>query len=96
VDDLRPAVGDALTTLGDDGITDPIDTTGGLLVVHLIRRLPAGYQPFDEVAESIRRQLSQEAYKDQTQGMVERLKGEYLVEVHEERLEAILAQVPGV
>ncbi len=95
VDDLRPMIQSALELLGDDGITDPLETTGGFLVVHLIQRLPAGYQAFDEVSESIRRELSAEAYQDQTQGMVERLKGEYLVEVHEDRLEAILAQVPG-
>ncbi len=95
VEDLRPVIQNALDSLGEEGVTDPLDTAGGYLVVHLIRRIPAGYESFDEVAESIRRQLSQEAYKDQTQGMVERLKDDYLVEVHEDRFELILAQVPA-
>lgn len=94
-EDLRPLIQGALQTTEEGGITDPVETAGGYLVVHLIRRIPAGIQPFDEVSESIRRELSQEAYKDQTQGMVQRLKGDYLVEVYEDRLEAILAQVPG-
>jgi len=93
VADLRPVVQEALEPLGETGLSDPVDTAGGFLVIQLIRRIPAGFQPFDEVKESIRRQLSQQAYKDQTQGMVQRLKGEYLVEVHEDRYEALLAEL---
>lgn len=94
VDDLRPVVVEALEGLGESGITDPVGTAGGFLVIRLIRRIPAGFQPFDEVKNTIRRQISQEVYKDQTQGMVERLKEGYLVEVYEDRFEAILAQIP--
>jgi hypothetical protein len=64
-------------------------------IVRLVRRIPAGYRPFEEVEESIRRQLSQGAYQDQTRGMVDRLKGEYLVEIHEDRLDMIIAQLRG-
>ena len=94
VDDLRPVVVEALEGLGESGVTDPVATAGGFLVIRLIRRVPAGFQPFEEVENTIRRQISQEVYKDQTQGMVERLKEGYLVEIHEDRFEAILAQIP--
>ena len=60
-----------------------------------MRRIPAGYRPFEEVEESIRRQLSQTSYQDQTKGMVERLKAEYLVEIHEDRLETVIAELGG-
>ena len=95
VDDLRPVVVEALDGVPDGGVTDPVATPGGVLVIRLIRRVPAGYQSFEEVEEIIRRQISQEVYRDQTQGMVERLKEGYLVEIYEDRFEAILAQFPG-
>ncbi len=95
VDDLRPVVVQALDDLGESGITDPVETAGGFLVIRLIRRIPEGYQPFEEVEETVRRRISREVYGNQTQGMVERLKKGYLVEVHEDRFQAILAQFPG-
>jgi parvulin-like peptidyl-prolyl isomerase len=91
--DLRQVVQDALSGLEEGGLSDPVDTTGGYLVIRLIRRIPAGYQPFEEIKEPIRRQLSAEAYKDQTQGMVERLKEDYLVKVHEDRYEVLLTEL---
>lgn len=94
--DLRMELQQILAPLADNGLSDPLETAGGIQVVRLVRRIPAGYQPFEEVAESIRRQLSQGAYQDQTKGMVERLKGEYLVEVHEDRLDRIIVELGGV
>jgi parvulin-like peptidyl-prolyl isomerase len=93
--DLREDLHRVLEPLPEGGITDPLDTTGGLQVIRLVRRIPAGYQPFDEVKESIRRELSQNAYQSQTKGMVEQLKQEYLVEVHEDRLDLIIAELPN-
>lgn len=94
--DLRMELLQILAPLADNGVSDPLETAGGIQVVRLVRRIPAGYQPFEEVEESIRRQLSQGAYQDQTKGMVERLKGEYLVEIHEDRLDRIIAELGGV
>jgi len=95
VADMREDLQRVLEPLSDNGLTDPLETAGGVQIVRLVRRIPAGYQPFEEVEESIRRQLSQGAYQDQTRGMVDRLKGEYLVEIHEDRLEMIIAQLRG-
>ncbi len=94
--DLRVELQQILAPLPDNGLSDPLETAGGVQVVRLVRRIPAGYQPFEEVEESIRRQLSQGAYQDQTRGMVERLKGEYLVEIHEDRLDRLIAELGGV
>jgi parvulin-like peptidyl-prolyl isomerase len=94
--DLRAELQQILAPLADNGLSDPLETAGGVQVVRLVRRIPAGYQPFEEVEESIRRQLSQGAYQDQTKGMVERLKGEYLVEIHEDRLDRIIVELGSV
>jgi len=88
--DLRPELLAAIADLEDGGLTDALDTAGGFQVIRLVRRIPAGYQPFDEVEEQIRRALSEERYQEQTQGMVERLREEYLVEVHPEYLVNVL------
>jgi parvulin-like peptidyl-prolyl isomerase len=93
--DLREELQAVIDPLPENGLTDPLETASGVQIVRLVRRIPAGYQPFEEVEESIRRQLSQTAYQDQTRGMVDRLKAEYLVEVHEDRLEAIIAEMGG-
>ncbi len=93
--DLREELQALLEPLPDNGLTDPLEAAGGVQVVRLVRRIPAGYRPFEEVEESIRRQLSQTAYQEQTRGMVERLKAEYLVEIHEDRLEMVIAELGG-
>jgi len=95
-DDLREELQALLDPLPDNGLADPLEAAGGVQVVRLVRRIPAGYRPFEEVEESIRRQLSQTAYQEQTKGMVERLKAEYLVEIHEDRLELVIAELGGV
>lgn len=94
--DLRDELARLLAPLPEGGVTDPVATTGGYQVIRLVRRIPAGYQPFDEVKETVRRELSQRAYQGQTKGMVERLKQVYLVDIHEERLDSIIAELPGV
>lgn len=93
LDDLRPELRAALDGLDEGQLSEPLALPGGLQVLRLVRRIPAGYQPFDEVKEAIRRQLSEEAYKNQTSGLVDRLKQDYLVEVHRDRLASVLAQL---
>jgi parvulin-like peptidyl-prolyl isomerase len=94
--DLRPDLKTALDGLGDSGLTEPIQVNGGFQVVNLLRRIPAGYQPFDEVKEQLRRRLSQASYQDQTQGLVAKLTKEYLVEIHREYLDMVLERLPDV
>jgi parvulin-like peptidyl-prolyl isomerase len=95
VRDLRPDLLAAIEGLQEGGVTDPLETAGGVQVIRLVRRVPSSYQPFEEVREAIRRQISAERYEQQTRGVVERLKEDYLVEVHEERLVALLDQITG-
>jgi len=91
VSDLREELRDALSGLDPGGLTDPLTVPGGYQVLRLVRRIPAGYQPFEEVREALRRKLSQERFHDQTQGLVDRLRKNYLVEVHEDLLPRAIA-----
>ena len=96
VEDCRPDLAAALDGLKAGGVTDPLQVPGGVQVVRLVQRIPAGYQPFDEVVDQLRRQRSAESYEAQTQGLVNRLKEEYIVVVHPERLPEIIAGLDGV
>jgi parvulin-like peptidyl-prolyl isomerase len=95
VEDCRPELREALATLDDGGITDPLSVAGGVQIVKLLERIPAGYEPFDEVVDRIRRERSAESYEGQTRGLVEKLKQQYLVEVHREYLDTVFANLGG-
>lgn len=95
VEDCRPDLRGALEPLPEGGVTDPLAVPGGLQIVRLVERIPAGYQPFEEVAEELRRQRSAESYESQTRGLVEKLRKDYLVEVHEDRLALVLESLAG-
>jgi len=85
-DDLRAELLEVLSQMEPGDLSEPIDTGGGLQVIRLVDRMQAGYEEFDDVKEAIRRQVSMEAYEEQTRGVVERLKQEYYVEIFEDRL----------
>ncbi len=95
VEDLWPELREVVEGLDEGEISEAIERGSGLLVVRLVRRLPAGHVPYEDVRDDVRQQLMIEAYQAQTQGMVERLKQEYLVEVHRDRLDQLLANLPG-
>jgi parvulin-like peptidyl-prolyl isomerase len=95
VEDCRPDLRSALEPLPEGGVTEPLAVPGGLQIVRLVERIPAGYQPFEEVAEELRRQRSAESYESQTRGLVEKLRKDYLVEVHEDRLALVLESLAG-
>jgi parvulin-like peptidyl-prolyl isomerase len=96
IEDCRPDLTRALEGLDDGGLTDPLPVPGGVQIIRLVRRIPAGYESFAEVAPMLRRQRSAEAYESQTRGLVEKLRQEYLVEVHEEYLDLVYANLGGV
>ena len=91
--DLRGDLLPALEGVPDGGFTEPLSTAGGVQVIHLVQRIPEGYQPFEEVEEDIKRRMSANSYQDQSRGFVESLREEYLVEIDENQLEHILAMV---
>lgn len=93
--DLRPDLKQTIDGMEENGITDPLETGGGLQVIRLIERRPASFQSFEEVKDAIRREVSNAAYEQQTRGVVERLKGEYLVEINEQQLQEILRDLAG-
>jgi|GEM_PF-1008998 len=86
--DLRTDLNAALEGVAEGGLTDPLDYPGGVQVLRLVRRIPAGFQPFEEVREELRRQRSEELYEGQTRGLVDRLKQHFLVEAHPELVAA--------
>jgi parvulin-like peptidyl-prolyl isomerase len=93
VDDCRADLVQALEGLDDGAITDPIPVPGGIQVIRMVRRIPAGYQPFEDVSQELRRQRSAESYESQTRGLVEKLRAEYLIEVHEEYLDLVYTRL---
>ena len=95
VDDCRPDLKRALESLADGDVADPLTVPGGVQIIRLVRSIPEGYQPFDEVVQQIRRERSEETYEGQTRGLVEKLKRQYLVEVHQEYLEIVFANLGG-
>ncbi len=95
VSDLRDEIKDALQGLEEGGITDVISTGGGFQVIRLVARIPAGYQPFEEVKEQIRRGLSEKRYREQSEGLVKKLREDYLVETHPEMVDQVLEGTIG-
>jgi parvulin-like peptidyl-prolyl isomerase len=85
-DDLRPELKTVLDNLDDGDLSEPMETEGGFLVVRLLDRIGAGFEPFEDVKEQLRRRESGKAYQEQSGGLVTKLKAEYLVEIHRERL----------
>jgi peptidyl-prolyl cis-trans isomerase SurA len=94
-DDCRPDLKSALEPLQDGEVADPLDVSGGVQIIRLVRRIPAGYQPFEEVVQEIRRERSAETYEGQTRGLVESLRQQYMVEIHREYLDIVFANLGG-
>ena len=94
--DLRGDLRSALAGGPDGGFTEPLVTAGGVQVIHLVERIPEGYQPFDEVEEDIKRRMSSDSYQSQSRGLVKRLREEYLVEINQKQLDFILEVVESL
>lgn len=94
--DLRGDLRSALAGVPDGGFTEPLVTAGGVQVIHLVERIPEGYQPFDEVEEDIKRRMSSDSYQSQSRGLVKRLREEYLVEIDQKQLDFILEVVESL
>ena len=88
--DLRGDLRAALDGVEDGGFTEPLVTAGGVQVIHIVERIPEGYQPFDEVEEDIKRRMGNASYQEQSRGFVDRLREEYLVTIDQKQLDFIL------
>lgn len=88
--DLRGDLRAALDGIEDGGFTEPLATAGGVQVIHLVRRISEGYQPFEEVEDDIKRRMSNSSYQEQSRGFVEKLREEYLVTIDQKQLDFIL------
>ena len=58
-----------------------------------MKRIPAGYQPFEEVEPDIRRRESERLFFEQRSGFIDMLKKDYLVEIHRDRMALVLAGI---
>jgi len=94
--DLRSDLREALDGVPDGGFTTPLVTAGGVQVIHIVQRIAAGHQPFDEVEEDIKRRMSAQSYQAQSKDFVEGLKEEYLVEIDQKQLDHILDMVESL
>lgn len=86
VQDLRPELVEILAPLDEGDFSQPAATAAGIQVLRLVRRIPAGYQSFDEVEGDIRRRETERVFFEQRRGFIDRLKENYLIEIHAERL----------
>jgi parvulin-like peptidyl-prolyl isomerase len=82
VADCRADLARALGPLDDGEVADPLTVPGGVQIVRLVQRIPAGHQ-------------SAETYEGQTRGLVEKLRQQYMVEVHREYLDIVFANLGG-
>ncbi len=92
-EDLRPELRQYLEGIEDGQFTKPFVSPGGIQVLRLVQRIPAGYEPFEDVEPGIRRRESERLFFEQRSGFIELLKKDYLVEIHNDRLEMVLAGI---
>jgi parvulin-like peptidyl-prolyl isomerase len=94
--DLRSDLRQALDGVPGGGFTEPLVTAGGVQIIHLVQRIPEGYQPLEEVEEDIKRRMSSDSYQAQSRTFVQGLKDEYLVVIDEKQLDYILDMVESL
>jgi len=90
VADLREDIASAVAKMKPGEVAGPFSTAGGYQIIRLVQRTDTGYVPFDKVKEQIRRNISAERFREQSEGLVNRLKKEYLVETHPEMIDQVL------
>ncbi len=90
VADLREDIASAVSRMKPGDVAGPFSTAGGYQIIRLVKRIDTGYIPFEKVKEQIRRNLSGERFREQSEGLVNRLKKEYLVETHPEMVDQVL------
>lgn len=95
LEDLRPELIQMLDQLTPGRFSQPLASPGGIQLLRIVKRTPAGYQSFDEVENDIRRQESERLFREQQKGFIDKLKKDYLVEIHMEYLPEIIARIPA-
>lgn len=95
VSDLREDIAKAVAKMKPGDVAGPFSTAGGYQIIRLVARKDTGYIPFDKVKEQIRRNISEERFREQSEGLVNRLKKEYLVETHPEMVDEVLEGTIG-
>jgi len=96
VADLREDIASAVAGMKAGEVAGPFSTAGGYQIIRLVSRSEEGHVPFEQVREQIRRNISAERFREQSEGLVNRLKAEYLVETHPEMVDQLLEGRFGV
>lgn len=93
VGDLRPELVNMLDKLPLETFSAPLASPGGIQLLRVIKRIPAGFESFESVEKDIRRRESERLFREQQQGLIDKLKKDYLVEIHSEYLPAVVARL---
>lgn len=89
ITDLREEVQKVVASLAEGEISQPFPSDAGLHLVHLVKRIPPAYRPFEEVSRVLRERELSERYNKRLAGVVAGLKTRYVVETHPELLTAL-------
>jgi len=94
--DLRSDLRQALDGVPAGGFSEPLVTAGGVQVIHVVKWIPEGYQPFEDVEVEIKRRMSAKSYQQQSKEFVEGLREDYLVVIDQKQLDYILNVVESL
>jgi parvulin-like peptidyl-prolyl isomerase len=86
VTDLRGEVRQAVENLAEGALTPIFESSAGLHLVYLVKRIPSAYKPFEEVSRELKERELGERYNSRLSGVVADLKTRYVVETHPEFL----------
>jgi len=84
VSDLRPEVRSAVEKLSEGEISAPFESSLGIHIARLVKRLPAAPKPFESVVDQLRDREMARRYRERLSGVVSGLKERYVVETHAE------------
>lgn len=84
INDLRSEVAEAVSAIQTGEISEPFTSPAGVHLVKVVERVPSSVQPFRDVVETVREQELADRYRGRLEGVVERLKKRYVVEVFPE------------
>jgi len=84
ISDLRSEVAEAVSAIQTGEISEPFTSPAGVHLVKVVERVPSSFQSFRDVVETVREQELADRYRGRLEGVVERLKRRYVVEVFPE------------
>ena len=68
---------------------------GSISILHVTERTPAGYRPFNEVKDDLRKRISDELYEKRFTEYMEKLRREAFVKIYDPDLAKLDEQANG-